>query len=642
MPVNTITTDFFINRLRETLNNSDKRICFLLGAGASVESGISSGAELARQWYSELPQYHQAERITQWKAQVNFNEADVPAFYAKLFKLRYEDHQDDGIYRITNVIEKGNPGFGYTILSQILQRTPHNVVITTNFDTLTEESLYVFTNKRALVCNHENLAHLARPSSTRPLVVKIHRGLYMDPLNNEDDIAEIKPQWKDILTDILRNYIPIVIGYGGNDDSLMNYLLEINPCQRMYWCIREGNKPREDIVKVVERHRGQFVTIGGFNRLMFRFIDLFGLTKMHEVMEQTAKERAEKLRTEFEEAGKDIGQTGTLEEKRELGKIAADFDVTDWLQWELKAAAVNDPGEKEAIYQEALSALPDSHQLYYNLGCLLDELGQYDDAIAAFQKTIAIKPNEHDAWYNMGVAYDSKGQYDDAIVAFQKTIAIKPDDHEAWYGMGVAYENKGQYDDAIAALQKVVEIKPDDDEAWYNMGNVYGKKNQYDEAIGAFQKVIEIKPDDDEAWNNLGDAYENKDRYDEAIAAFYKAVDIKPSKYESWYNMGLVYGKKGQYAEAIKAFQKVIEIEPQQYEAWNLMGLAYGSNGQYSDAVAAYQKVVAIKPNMHEAWYNMGKAHKLKGDLKNAKKCYEKACLISPLNAIYKETFENI
>jgi len=608
MPVNTINTDFFINRLRETLNNSDKRICFLLGAGASVESGISSGAELARQWYSELPQYHQAERITQWKAQVNFNEADVPAFYAKLFKLRYEDHQDDGIYRITNVIEKGSPGFGYTILSQILQRTPHNVVITTNFDTLTEESLYVFTNKRALVCNHENLAHLARPSSTRPLVVKIHRGLYMDPLNNEDDIAEIKPQWKDILTDILRNYIPVVIGYGGNDDSLMKYLLEINPCQRMYWCIREGNKPREDIVKVVERHRGQFVAIGGFNRLMFRFIDLFGLTKIHEGLEQTAKERADKLRSEFEEAGKDIGQTGTLQEKQELGKIAEDFDTSDWLQWQLKANTISDPNEKKAIYQKALTALPDSHQLYYNLGYWLEEWGQHDEAIAAYQKSVAIKQDKDKAWSNMGIAYVKKGQYDEAIAAYQKAITIKPDNDKAWNNMGIAYRKKKQYDEAIAAYQKSVAIKPDKDEAWYNMGNAYEDKGQYDEAIVAYQKSVAIKPDNDKVWNNMGIAYRKKNQYDEAIAAYQKAVAIKPDKDEAWYNMGITYESKGQYDEAI----------------------------------AAYQRAIDLRPNNDKIWYNMGIAYKRKGDLTGARKCYKEAYRLKPENVNYQKALENI
>src|SRR5450759_4903865 len=179
MPVNTISTEILINHLRDTLLNPDNKICFVLGAGASVESGIDTGAMLAQKWYEELPMFHSARRIAEWKANESFDENNIAAFYSKLFRLRYEGHREDGIHLISSIIEKGNPGFGYTILSQILQSTPHNLVVTTNFDTLTEESLFIFTDKHALVCNHENLAHMARPSSSRPLIVKIHRSLYM-------------------------------------------------------------------------------------------------------------------------------------------------------------------------------------------------------------------------------------------------------------------------------------------------------------------------------------------------------------------------------------------------------------------------------------------------------------------------------
>ncbi len=562
MATDTISTEILINHLRDTLRNPDNKICFILGSGASVESGIDSGAMLARQWYNELPKFHSEGKITEWKDEVAFDEKNIPAFYSKLFRFRYAGHSDDGVHHITSIIEKGNPGFGYTILSQILQRTPHNVVVTTNFDTLTEESLYIFTNKRALVCNHENVAHLARPSSIRPLIVKIHRGLYMDPLNDEDDIADIKPQWEKALTDIFLNYIPIVIGYGGNDGSLMNYLKQINPCQRMYWCLSSNNTPPADIVEVVERHKGCFVSTGGFNRLMFRFIDLFKLTKMHDVLEQLAKERSEKLRKEFEEAGKDIGTSGTTEEKQELGKVAEDFDTNDWLQWDLKAQATNNPKEKEAIYLQAISFLPNSHELLYNFACWLDEVKRYDDAIAAYKKAIEIKQDYQKAWYNMGISYKNKGEDDNAIDVYRKAVEIKPNYHDAWNNMGVSYNDKGEYDNAIAAYKKAVKIKPNDHDTWNNMGISYKNKGEYDNAIAAYLKAVEIKQDFHEAWNNIGVSYKNKGEDNNAIAAYRKAVEIKPDYHKAWYNMGVSYHIKGDTINSRKCYEEANKLNP--------------------------------------------------------------------------------
>jgi protein O-mannosyl-transferase len=638
----TISTDILINHLRETLSNPDNKICFVLGAGASVESGVESGSALAKQWYNELPKFHLQNRIDEWKEKVKFDEKEIPSFYSKLFRLRYEGHPDDGIHFISSTIEKGNPGFGYTILSQVLQRTSHNVVVTTNFDTLTEESLFVFTNKRALVCNHENVAHLARPGSSRPLIVKIHRGLYMDPLNDQDEVAEMKPEWKKALTNIFKNYIPIVIGYGGNDGSLMNYLKNIESCQRMYWCLNSDKPIRQDIKEVVERHKGSFVLTGGFNRLMFRFIDLFDLTKMHEVLEKLAKERAEKLRKEFEEAGKDIGLTGTKQEKHELGKVAEDFDSKDWLQWELKAAATSNPEEKKSIYLKALSVLPRSYQLQYNFGCWLSEWGHFDEAIEAYQKAVEIEPDYQDAWYNMGISYNNKGDHENAIEAYRKTVEIKPDYHEAWYNTGISYNSKGDYDNTIVAYRKAVEIKPDYQDAWYNMGISYNSKGDYDNAIEAYRKAVEIKPDYQDAWYNMGNSYRRKSDNDNAIAVYMKAIEIKPDYQDAWNNLGISYNNKGEYESAIEAYRKAVEIKPDYQDAWYNMGSSYHNKGDHDNAIAAYRRTVEIKPDYHQAWYNMGISYKKKGDIDNARKSYSEALRLDPNDPDYKKAVDSL
>ena len=457
MAFDQLTTEFFINDIKDTLGNADAKFCFILGAGASVESGILSGGTLANKWYSELGNHHTSEEIEQWKTDVAFDEKNVAAFYSQLFSFRYKRNMDAGINYINSVIEKGSPGFGYSVLSQVLDLTHHNVVITTNFDTLTEEALYIYTNKRALICNHENLAHLAKPRTARPLIVKIHRGLYLDPLNAPEEIQAIKPEWEKSLSKIFSEYIPIVIGYGGNDGSLMNYLQEIKSCTRMYWCIQGGFIPSEAIVTVVKKHNGSFVQIEGFNRLMFRFIGLFKVGLPND-LEQLAKERYEKLRKELEEASKIIEESGTTQEKEELGKIASDFDVNDWLQWDLKAKAAINGQETEAIYIQAINLLPKSYQLLNNYGVWLYDKNHFDKAIECYQKAIEIKPDYAAAWNNMGVAYRAKGDNDKAIECYQKAIEIKPDYAAAWYNMGVAYGYKGDNDKANACYQKAIEI----------------------------------------------------------------------------------------------------------------------------------------------------------------------------------------
>ena len=57
------------------------------------------------------------------------------------------------------------PTFGHIVLAQILSKIPGHSVLTTNFDSLIETSIYQFTDKTPLVCRHESLSGYARPSN---------------------------------------------------------------------------------------------------------------------------------------------------------------------------------------------------------------------------------------------------------------------------------------------------------------------------------------------------------------------------------------------------------------------------------------------------------------------------------------------
>jgi protein O-mannosyl-transferase len=116
-----LTTDQFVQTLRDYKRNADKRFCFILGAGASVESGIDSGATLARRWYNELPDHHSADGIAEWKNKIKFREEDIPYYYSEIFSFRFSVDRDNGIDAINEVIEKGRPGFGYSILARVLE-----------------------------------------------------------------------------------------------------------------------------------------------------------------------------------------------------------------------------------------------------------------------------------------------------------------------------------------------------------------------------------------------------------------------------------------------------------------------------------------------------------------------------------------
>lgn len=71
-----------------TQNNSSIHFGFILGAGASVKSGIPSGLSLAKKWYEEIKVDLTKSDFEKWNK--NINEENLAESYTKIFTKRFE------------------------------------------------------------------------------------------------------------------------------------------------------------------------------------------------------------------------------------------------------------------------------------------------------------------------------------------------------------------------------------------------------------------------------------------------------------------------------------------------------------------------------------------------------------------------
>ena len=223
----------------------------------------------------------------------------------------------------------------------------------------------------------------------------------------------------------------------------------------------------------------------------------------------------------------------------------------------------------ETLWRTTLERNSDSFMAHLNLGIVLAQRGQENEAIAQFQQTLEIKPGYAKAHNDLGLALLQRRSVDEAIAQFQTVIEISPNDAEGYYNLGNALIQKGSVDEAIPYYQKALRIKPDYAEACYNLGNAFIQKGRVDEAIGYYERALRIKPDYAEAQNNLGKALLQKGRVDEAIADFQKALRLKPDHVNACYNLGLALLQKGRAEEAITCFQKALRLKPDFSEAQN-------------------------------------------------------------------------
>ena len=439
-----------------------KKFCFILGSGASVESGIPTGITLIKQWMKELLEMASVDEICSNEATIkkdkklkfDFRKDILPKwenkevlgseYYFDVYSLRFYPDPTDGYYFYEEKFSKAVPSFGYNALAQILSDgLGSNLVITTNFDSLVEDALFIYTDKKPLVINHEALAGYAADFSIdRPVIAKVHRGLYFDPLNTPEETDELKGKWADILGSIFKYYTPVVIGYGGGDESLMKCLE--NPDVKMengiYWCYRDkSGLPDDRILKLITNKNGLLVKIAGFDAVMLALGNALMPDKIEpENVRNYLKKQCDDRVSDYQKH-----YTELMKESSEKTKPESESERDFKEEAKVLDKRVEEIQSKKSEFE--LTAWD-----YFSKGNRAYLENNFYKAIDYYDKTIELDPDYAEAYYNRGSAYSIKGEYGKGIEDYSKAIKLNPDLAVAYYYRALAYEALGETEKAEA------------------------------------------------------------------------------------------------------------------------------------------------------------------------------------------------
>ncbi len=413
VPMKCINQNRLIRLFKDSISHGREtdgiRFCFLIGAGASRESGIKTGQELATRWYKEISEDLDDKELDQWKERNNVDEKNLAASYPEIFEQRFNAEPQIGFNELQQQMKKSEPSIGYMILATILAETRHNFVITTNFDHLVEDALFTVTPEHPLICGHESLAPYIQSQSQRPTIIKVHRDLLLSPFNQTKDTERLKEEWVHALTPVLKDFRIVVIGYGGNDGSLMDYLSEIPVAQRqrIFWCIRDPNNINQQIHAVLKEN-DTLVKIEGFEELMYELNDACELKAFINKDDLEKSQLIKNARTKAKRYKEKLNQLANrINIKSKEGKKPSEALkklLPDWWAYQTEIEEENNIDKKDALYQDGMTAFPNSHELKCNYaGFLHDIRKDYKQAESFYKKALEADPE--DATYNGNYAY---------------------------------------------------------------------------------------------------------------------------------------------------------------------------------------------------------------------------------------------
>jgi len=228
--------------------------CALLGAGASVTSGIPSAGDCIRDWKKSLyTSKHTSsfqrtdiksdqvkEQIQRWlDSEGIYPAANTDEEYSFYVEECYPI-EDDRRKFFQRICEKKQPSVGYKLLCLLHETGMIQSVWSPNFDDLGIIAAHT-ANLLPIDITLDTIERISRPLNRSELpYIKLHGDYKYGPLKNTtSELARQDDTFRQHLINYLGDKHLIVSGYSGRDESVMNTLMmsySKSGAGRLYWC----------------------------------------------------------------------------------------------------------------------------------------------------------------------------------------------------------------------------------------------------------------------------------------------------------------------------------------------------------------------------------------------------------------------
>src|ERR1022692_2691639 len=174
-------------------------------------------------------------------------------------------------------------------------------------------------------------------------------------------------------------------------------------------------------------------------------------------------------------------------------------DTEGW--YYLGRTKYNENRFEEAIkaFQRCLKTDPASLRAQYNLGLAYQGLGRTEDAAAAFRTAIAWQQHklnqDPEPFIDLGSLMLDENQSQDALPYLLRAVAISPQEFRAHEQLGRAFEHLDQLQKAQTEFEKAVALAPQNARLHYVLGQVYRKEGLAEKAKLEFDRSSALRRD---------------------------------------------------------------------------------------------------------------------------------------------------
>jgi Flp pilus assembly protein TadD len=271
-----------------------------------------------------------------------------------------------------------------------------------------------------------------------------------------------------------------------------------------------------------------------------------------------------------------------------------------------------------ASLRKSTRSVPDCAELHYQLGNLLAEAGDDEEAEMRYTLAVDLDPRHSDALVNLAMCQAARGRGARALRLLFKAQSAKPDDARIGMLLGLACQAADQgarphsngltmpgaeagRDRASEALREIVEHDPEIVDAFTGLPKQDVGIEVYQLLEGALARVIARRPNVADLHFHHGAVLERLDRVRDAIVATERTVQLEPGHVRGLIQLASLYRKSGRTHEAIEALERVLQLGVRYADVFALLGSLYRDTGRVESARHAYVEALAINGDFREA-----------------------------------------
>ena len=274
----------------------DKSMSFILGAGASVASNIPSGGQMVWDFkrtlyctannlrtslYGDLSKENvQKEIQSYFDGREGYPKLWSTEEYSFYFEKCYPSRSDRDYY-IRNKVRDTKPSLGYLCMGEMIVNGKIDLVATTNFDDLVQAGVHSINPGFSIKTISSAVINGVGSELNEgfPNIIKLHGDYLFDKLKNTtSELQNLEGKIADIWKSLIKENGLIVIGYAGNDNSVMSVLeglIKEGAIKKgVYWCKTKDSNLSERAHKFMENacddnEQSAVVEIDDFDGLMY-------------------------------------------------------------------------------------------------------------------------------------------------------------------------------------------------------------------------------------------------------------------------------------------------------------------------------------------------------------------------------------